>query len=358
MTNTVDIVRLPGDYKIVTNPGGNLTIDVGYSSVTTGTVHIKGNLIVEGVQTSVETKDTVIKDKEIVLNEGGGVSGYIGGPSGGQAGIKIDRGGNNYDARFVFDDSLATGSWNDFSQSYRGLWRFQAGNHATMINVAGIKLDSSGIANTLNVDNNPRLILIGDDPLNHNAVISVKGTVDYELNVNDDDDIPNKKYVDTLLGNIGVNTATYAQMLVNNNGGIEAPVPVSIDGSPLSWISISRVAGNGTGRISMFIDDYLTMDIGPESVQLAELSVAGSSIQPFHTGTNIYLVTDHGAEVVVNSAVTYQVPDAPPSNSPGQVKVYSTGTAGAGGTGLLFANEHSRDELVSAKRALIYSIIF
>jgi hypothetical protein len=148
-------------------------------------------------------------------------------------------------------------------------------------------------------------------------------------------------------------------MLVNNNGGIEAPVPVAIDGLPLSYITISRIAGGGTGRISMFIDDYLTMDISPQSVQLAELSVNGSSITPFHTGTNIYLVTTNGSEVVVNSALTYQVPDAAPAYSPNQVKVYSTSTVGQGGTGLMFVNgNQTRDELVSAKKALIFSIIF
>lgn len=355
MTNTVDIVRLPGDYKIVTNPGGNLTLDVGYTSTTTGTVHIKGNLIVEGVQTQVQTTDTVIKDREIILNQDGYDSFHH--IIGNYSGFRIDRGGNNYDGRLFFDDSNATGFWTDLGgATYQGLWRVQSENHATIIQTAGIRLDATGINSS--IDGNPRLVLIGDDPLAHTGVVSVKGTVNYELNVSDDDDIPNKKYVDTLLQNVGVNTATYAQMLVNNNGGIEAPVPQSIDGSPLSYITISRVAGRGVGRISMFIDDYLTMDISPESVQLAELTVNGSSIQPFHTGTNIYLVTNQGAEVVVNSAVTYQVPDAPPAQSPNQVKVYSTSTSGAGGTGLLFANNTTRDELVSAKKALIYSIIF
>ena len=189
--------------------------------------------------------------------------------------------------------------------------------------------------------------------------VSVKGTTNYHLNVRDDDDIPNKKYVDETIGSVGVNTATYAQMLVNNNGGIEAKVPESIDGLPLSYITISRIAGGGTGRISMYIDDYLTLDVSPESVQLAELSINGSSITPFHTGTNISLVTTDGAEVIVNSALTYQVPDAPPDYTANQVKVYSTSTAGQGGTGLLFVNgDQTRDELVSAKKALIFSIIF
>jgi hypothetical protein len=364
MTTTVDIVRLAGDYKIFTAPGGNLTIDVSSTSTSltnTGTVTIIGNLDVQGATTQLESVNTVISDNEIILNRGGYDS--LNHVKGGISGFRIDRGSvgvNSLDGRLYFDDSSANGSWTDLQGGvHRGLWKFMAAGASTMIRTAGLQLDSTNIGNTLNTDSSPRLVLIGENPLTRNAVVSVKGTTNYYLNVKDDDDIPNKKYVDVTIGSIGVNTATYAQMLVNNNGGVEAPVPPAIDVLPFSYITISRNAGGVTGRISMYIDDYLTMDVSPESVQLAELSVNGSSITPFHTGTNIYLVTNNGAEVVVNSALTYQVPDAAPAYGPNQVKVYSTSTVGQGGTGLMFVNgNQTRDELVSAKKALIFSIIF
>jgi len=60
-------------------------------TIDTTDVIITGNLTVQGVQTSVETNDTVIKDKTITLNDGETGAGV--GPAGtGTAGIEVDRG--------------------------------------------------------------------------------------------------------------------------------------------------------------------------------------------------------------------------------------------------------------------------
>lgn len=60
-------------------------------TIDTTDVIITGNLTVQGTQTSVETTDTVIKDKTITLNDGEAGAGV--GPAGaGTAGIEIDRG--------------------------------------------------------------------------------------------------------------------------------------------------------------------------------------------------------------------------------------------------------------------------
>ena len=60
-------------------------------TIDTTDVIITGNLTVQGVQTSVETNDTVIKDKTITLNDGEAGAGV--GPAGaGTAGIEVDRG--------------------------------------------------------------------------------------------------------------------------------------------------------------------------------------------------------------------------------------------------------------------------
>lgn len=65
-------------------------LNTSYTIDTTDVI-ITGNLTVQGVQTSVESTDTVIKDKTITLNDGETGDGV--GPAGaGTAGIEIDRG--------------------------------------------------------------------------------------------------------------------------------------------------------------------------------------------------------------------------------------------------------------------------
>jgi len=47
-----------------------------------------------------------------------------------------------------------------------------------------------------------------------------------------------------------------------------------------------------------------------------------------------------------------------PGSTAGTNKVYSKSTIGAGNTGLYFVNTTTSDELVSKKRALLFSMIF
>lgn len=353
MTDIVDVLRVPGNYKITAKSGGSIVLDTG---VTTGTVTITGNLNVQGKTTYVESSDLKVKDNVIVLNQGGYNAFHKITAGNGTSGLLVDRGGEQWDGKLYLDDSPGGGTWLGLSNgTHSGIWHFKNDGAATMVSVAGIMLDTQGIESENVIAGNPRLVLIGPDTAHPHAVISVKGTVDYEDYVVDDDDIPNKKYVDDIIATTGVATATFANVLLDVD---PAPViPLSIDGRPRTFITASPSTGGSSGKISMFIDDYLTVDIGADNVQLANISIAGSSIQPFSTGTNIYLTTD-GAEVVINSALTYQAISQAPAPESNQVKVYTTGTVGAGGTGLMFVNPDVEDELVSSRRMMIYSIIF
>lgn len=77
--------RLSGDYTISTPNDGTITLDTGSLA---GTVVVTGNLVVQGVQTVVESTTTQVVDPTITLNQGetgtGVTSGY--------AGIEVDRG--------------------------------------------------------------------------------------------------------------------------------------------------------------------------------------------------------------------------------------------------------------------------
>ena len=75
--------RINGDYKVIAD---NMTIT--------------GNLTVSGTQTTVNSVDTAINDRVIILNDGESGTGI----SGGTSGIEVDR-GSSTNARLVYDES-------------------------------------------------------------------------------------------------------------------------------------------------------------------------------------------------------------------------------------------------------------
>lgn len=79
--------RINGDYKVIAD---NMTIT--------------GNLTVSGTQTTVNSVDTAINDRVIILNDGESSAGI----SGGTSGIEVDR-GTSTNAQLVYDE--ASDAW-------------------------------------------------------------------------------------------------------------------------------------------------------------------------------------------------------------------------------------------------------
>ena len=96
------VKRISGDYNIQTYDASG-TID-GNVGITTHTVTITGNLTVSGTQTTVNSTDTNIQDRLIVLNDGESGAGVTGNISG----IEVDR-GSSTNARLVYVES--TDKW-------------------------------------------------------------------------------------------------------------------------------------------------------------------------------------------------------------------------------------------------------
>jgi len=342
-----DVVRLPGDYLVVTKTNGTITLDTtGQSGAAgTGTVVIKGNLDVQGIQTVVESTTTIMKDSILVLNSGQQ-------PTGSEAAQvnNIDNTGpDQFRSGFVIDRGFGTGLngtrasflWDDAKQGF-----FVEVNNAPAYSYSGgLRLDTTNLPEAYYINGRPRFTLSGVET--PNAILSINHestTSDYASYLEADgvdNDIPNKAYVDGKFQNTSVSIATTATSLRNFN----------------SFVTITDSALGGGGVISFFIDDYLQMQIEQDSVQMAGLGVVGTSLSTVFTNTNLYL-NAVGADVVVQSAVAFQTPTYTPVATNNEVKVYSTSTTGPGGTGLLFVNSQGQDELMSAKKALIYSIIF
>ena len=133
--------RVNGDYAIST---------VGASdnvSITTHTVTITGNLIVAGTQTTVNSVDTDIADRLIVLNKGESGAGVTGNISG----IQLDR-GSATDARLVYVESVDA-------------WHLDQGNGTLVPIVRSL----TGLTEVVD-DTSPQLG--GDLDINSNSIVS------------------------------------------------------------------------------------------------------------------------------------------------------------------------------------------
>jgi hypothetical protein len=174
------------DYKIKTQSGGTITLDTSPVAGSNGTVRITGNLLVEGEQLTINTTDLFVEDNIIRLNigeTGNGVTEVY-------SGIEIDRGFSagttrNLFATFWFNES--TDSWEIAQQS---------GGPTPVIRFDNSTLKLRAITTNATTDEGD-LTLIGTGT----GVIKVEGTINYEQQVTDDDDIPNKRYVDITIRN-------------------------------------------------------------------------------------------------------------------------------------------------------------
>ena len=175
---TTDVLKLPGDY-VVDAKNGNITLNVSTTGHT-GSLVLNGNLQVIGNSGQVDALTLSIRDNIITLNSGETNTTV----SQGVAGIRVARGFDNSDsnsATFLFNDTVA---WSDGVNTTHGIFEFSVAQQTSAIRTDAIRVSTASTS----------LNLLGAD--NPNAVVSVKGTIGYENRVVDDDDIPNKRYVD------------------------------------------------------------------------------------------------------------------------------------------------------------------
>lgn len=311
----VDVLKVTGDYKIVTSgiSGAKLTLD-------SPEVRVTGDLTVLGTTTTIDTANMTIEDNIITLNSG---ETSLSGISLGQAGINIYRGPSSSPATILFDDTLSYIAPNGGTGP--GVFTFKVGS--------GLGAIQAHVLETRGED----LILLGQNA--PNAVISVTGTADYENNVTDDDDIPNKKYVDT-----AVSGAAIDRIL---EGNTKAEVFDTSSGAPLSEFTIE-------------IDGVEKFSINAQTTELHQLQIDGTTIRPKNSGENLFLESNGSGEVVARDVLSIEgvvVPTAPAADS-GRLKLYVQ-AEDVGGSGLYFVNTSStRDELVSKKKALLMSMLF
>lgn len=337
---TTDVLKLPGNYRISAANGGTITLDVGGTS-TNGTVVINGNLDVLGVQSVINSTNVTINDNILILNSGDHQ--YTGtGVTLGTSGIMVSRGHNDspdYGAFFLYDDTITYDYWGNTGI---GAWTFGATDMGGPNANVGGYAKVGGIIGPVGMST---FTFFGS--YNPNAVLSVHGTTNYMDKVTDPDHIPNKAYVDSLLG-----LTEFANVLKVGNSTVKLYDP-AVSTSSVYYRTIPQL------KISLGTETNLVLTLQGTNAKFSGMTLAGNQIQ-LNTGTtatSLVLQPGGSKTVQIQSALQLQQTTAPASTA-SFTGLYSTSTVGGGGTGLFYVNTNNTDELVSRRRSIVYSIIF
>lgn len=263
------------DYKIKTQTDGIITLD-------TSEVIVTGDLRVEGETVTVNVTNLDIEDNIITLNKGesgDGVSEIY-------SGIQVDRGigldltANPY-AAFLFNES---------SNSWEILLGDESGYSFRDSNIRTRRIYTDPFTDGGN------LTLIGTGT----GVVSVAGTTDYEQQVTEDDDIPNKKYVDFAIYNRDpdneIRRDDTAVIVQDIDGGASARAVMSILDSEINIIGAGYEVGDqlflvgGTTRRAAII----TVDAinGSGGIDAFTVTNSGGFVELPPSNFNIATTTD------------------------------------------------------------------
>ena len=325
-------VQVSGDYNIKSGEGAVITLDTGAG---VGTTRVTGNLLVEGDTLNVSVENLNVQDNIITLNYGETGSGVTLRYSG----IEVDR-GSSESVSFLWDD-------NDDS------WNLKQG-----AGYASSRLRVKEILTNPDTDSGD-LTLIGTGT----GVIKVLGTTAYELQVTDDDDVPNKKYVDD-----AIQTNPTFQILRGDTRAAAFDIGNPID--PGLFPIGPYFAQPTESVIGLAVDDNIVAQFFRNRVQLAGINFFledptpdapgipdATVLQTVNTNGNIKLETNGTGKVQITYALQLDNPGTTPAAVTNASLVYG-GAVGAGSTGVYFRNTVKNDELISKSKALVFSMIF
>jgi hypothetical protein len=325
-------IQVSGDYNIKSGEGAVITLDTGAG---VGTTRVTGNLIVEGNTLNVSVENLQVQDNIIVVNYGETGAGVTLRYSG----IEVDR-GSLESVSFLWDEN--DDSWN---------LKQGAGYNTS-------KLRLKEILTNADTDSGD-LTLIGTGT----GVIKVSGTTAYELQVTDDDDVPNKKYVDDAIQTnptfqiLRGDTRVAAFDIGNPIDPGLFPIGPYFTQPPVSLVGISVddniVVQFFRNRVQLAGINFFLEDPTPDDPLIPDATV----LQTVNTNGNIKLETNGTGKVQITYALQLDNPGTTPAAVSNASLVYG-GTVGAGSTGVYFRNTVKNDELISKSKALVFSMIF
>lgn len=329
-------VQVSGDYTVKTGEGATITLDSGTG---VGTTRITGDLVVEGATLNVSVENLNIQDNIIVVNFGETAAGV----SLRFAGLTVDR-GSAEDVSFVWDEDDDT--WN---------LKQGAGYNSSKLRLKEILTNAA--------TDSGDLTLIGTGT----GVVKVVGTTAYELQVTDDDDIPNKAYVDN-----AIQTNPTFQILRSNTrvSAFDIDLPILAGLYPIGPYSVQPAVS----LVSVVVDNSIVAEFFQNRVQMSGLNfftegptsnpanpaafqAAAAVIQTVDTSGNLKLETNGTGKVQITYALQLDNPGVTPAAVTNSSLLYG-GATSTGKTGVYFRNTSDTGELISKSKALVFSMIF
>ena len=320
-------VNTSGDYTIKVADSGTIKLDTG---IAVGEVQITGNLVVSGTQTTVNSTTMTVNDNIIVLNAGEAGAGV----TLNEAGIRIER-GSLADVQMLFNESI---TWND------------PVSNTTKQGAFVLKDESGG-----NIGLEVRSISTGGGDLflinAGTGVISVSGTNNYETQVTDDDDVPNKKYVDDFV----TTTVTNTDFKKIRDGSITPTDVVVAD--------IENNPGQAS-NVKLRVDGINTATYWNNRTEFHDIRLRDTTIETVASNSDLKLSSPGTGSVVIDDQLHILSTPSPddatidPLAPTDGLKLYVK-APGIGKTGLFYVNSSNvRDEILSKNRSLLLSMIF
>ncbi len=314
------VVQVNGDYKIKTPLNKSVTLD-------TGDVFVTGNLTVQGNSTVMEVANLQIEDRIITVNkgeQGAGVTGIY-------AGIDVDRGSAN-NVAILYNETDDT--WEFVEETLTGY------------SVATSKLKVNQIVTDVTV-NNGNLQLIG----NHIGVLTVPNLpfpdsyTDQILNRANENDIPNKGYVDFAVSN--------------------APPPSDVGSGDTRILARDKDVFNdgvSVSSITVSVDNFTNIRFFSDRTDIHNFKITENIFENTVSGQNLILATTDTGKVEIYFGLQIDnLPEAISDPLPVEKSsIIFTKPPGVADSGVYFVNSAKPlgDELISKNKALVFSMLF
>jgi hypothetical protein len=318
------VLQTNGDYKIKTALGGNIVFDTGAGI---GQVVVTGNFVVEGNTVNVEVSNVSVEDNIITVNAGETGNGV----TLGYAGIEVDRGTED-NASLIFDESVNT--WI--------IAKGQSGSYSFIDN-SSLKLRNLVITDPTDVTSSDITISNISNTLSGvEGVLRISGIPNYEDNVLENNDIPNKRYVDRSI----IEKPTFQIVKDDSRVTVE-----DINDPERSLLLLEST-------VSTVVDGNVILAAYNNRVEIQNLRFFTNIIENPSTNENIILKTSGTGKIEIDFANQYNWTGAVPANVTNSTIVYGDEPSPEGGSGVYFVNQQVSGELISKRKALTFSIIF
>lgn len=363
------LVSVPnGDYKVKVGTdlvSKEITLDPGGNG--TGEVVVKGNLIVEGNTTTIQSTITTIQDPIITLNEGD--PGTQGGISFRKSGIHINRGSGIPDSYMVFDEDI---SWQDGNGiPYDGAFNFFTEDY----NQQGTRIELNQPIKTsgLIVPTGADLVFQGFGTTGVVRVLNDQYSQAIDPNSagwttgGDENILTNKAYVDWKIFDYIAKTGipTVASIVTDPITGTEivsTRITVrqeGVDGWETNPSQIdAQIDGLPVFRATLEDGFEFYNSTDAQGLRIKQYD-GGTMLEGMGSNADLILtVSGTGSIRVLDDFLMVKNPNAPALPPPDSgTKLYAA-EVGGGGTGLYAATSEGVDELASRRKAIIYGLLF